>query len=475
MSDNINAEGERFIPGPKCDNFASHYTLSRSEISRAGISDTTANNVNIALNFERSNWATNSVTVDPFYIVPPSNRNQSFLPPGSLLSVEEISNTSLYAVPPSVSLSRILYQTSTLNGTAITASAYVLWPYLPRRFTNPNVTGLPVVGWAHGTSGVMSECAPSHLRNLWYQYKAPYVLALQGYVVVAPDYAGLGVGAFSTKEKNKVIRHPWLAAYAHANDLLYAVQAAQSAFPSISRSFVLMGHSQGGGAAWAAATQLAMSPVPGYLGTVVAAPAPGGTDLLQLGLSGQQNLIGAFLGYGVWSQFPGMPIETIFTEAGAARLQLLRELGGCSSVATQLFATPSINYTQTGWIDGWAAQTYASQSDYSGKQIAGPMLVLQGEADPLAQEETTLRALNKTCEAYPLSQISYKSFGGVSHVPVLYAGQHIWLDWIEKRFEGVPVDSGCTQMTYESARDLSSYSEAANYYLQIVTEAYEDP
>ncbi|EOD48287.1 putative secretory protein [Neofusicoccum parvum UCRNP2] len=469
------AQEEYFISGPKCDNFASHYTLSSSEIIRAGISNTTANNVNIALNFERSNWATNSVTVDPFYTWPLSNGSQPQILPGSLLSVEEITDTSLYTVPPSVSLSRILYQTSTLNGTAITASAYVLWPYLPRGFANPNVTGLPVVGWAHGTSGVMSECAPSHIRNLWYQYKATYVLALQGYVVVAPDYAGLGVGASPSDDDDEGVRHPWLSAYAHANDLLYAVQAAQSAFPSLSRSFVLMGHSQGGGAAWAAATQQSASPTPGYLGTVVAAPAPGGPDLLELAVSGQQNLVGAYLGYGVRSQYPEVPAEDIFTEAGAARLRLLRELGGCSSMATVLFATPGINYTQTGWTDGWAAQAYANQSDYGGKQIAGPMLVLQGGMDPLAPEETTSAALNRTCEMYPQSQIRYASFGGVSHVPVLYAGQHIWLDWIEKRFEGVPVDPGCTQAAYESIRDVNSYSEAANYYLQLVTEAYEDP
>lgn len=195
----------------------------------------------------------------------------------------------------------------------------------------------------------------------------------------------------------------------------------------------------------------------------------------QTGDFGQQNLVGAYLGYGVRSQYPGVPVEDIFTEAGASRLRLLQELGGCSSVATVLFATPGMNYTHTGWTDGWTAQAYANQSDYGGKQVAGPMLVLQGEMDPLALEETTSAVLNRTCEMYPQGQITYASFGVVSHVPVLYSGQHIWLDWIEKRFEGVPVDPGCTQAAYESIRDVNPYSEAANYYLQLVTEAYEDP
>lgn len=99
-----NAQEGHLIPSPKCDNFASHYTLSDSEIIRAGISNTTANNVNIALNFERSNWATNSGTVDPFCTRPLNNGSQSPLLPESLLSVEEITDTSLYTVPPSVPL-----------------------------------------------------------------------------------------------------------------------------------------------------------------------------------------------------------------------------------------------------------------------------------------------------------------------------------------------------------------------------------
>ena len=67
-------------------------------------------------------------------------------------------------------------QAESLNGTLSPASAYILWPYTPRVV----VDGFPVICWAHGTGGGFGECAPSHVRNLWYQFTAPYTLALQG-------------------------------------------------------------------------------------------------------------------------------------------------------------------------------------------------------------------------------------------------------------------------------------------------------
>jgi predicted alpha/beta hydrolase len=127
-----------------------------------------------------------------------------------------------------------------LNASAVPASAYILWPWHAKSFAN--ITGVPVVGWGHGTSGIHGECAPSHIRNLWYQYSAPYILALQGYAVVAPDYVGSGVNKTA---EGTYVPHEYLANPAGANDVVFAVEAAQKAFPELSKEFVTMGHSQG--------------------------------------------------------------------------------------------------------------------------------------------------------------------------------------------------------------------------------------
>ncbi|PQE26161.1 secretory lipase protein [Rutstroemia sp. NJR-2017a BBW] len=144
--------------------------------------------VQVSLDFERSRWAHGSVKTDSFYDVPP---NTSKLPAGSLIKVQEDANSSTYTIPPNTAISRFIYQSKTLNGSLVPVSAYILWPLSPRKLND----GYQVVTWAHGSSGISPECAPSHNRNLWQHFLAPYQLALQGYVVVATDYAGLGVGA----------------------------------------------------------------------------------------------------------------------------------------------------------------------------------------------------------------------------------------------------------------------------------------
>ena len=145
-----------------------------------------SNNTANAHQFEQSYRAHASVFEDPFYQVP---ENSSNVTPGTLLKVEKETNTSLYNLPPNLSLSRFLYQSKTSNGSLTPVSAYILWPYIAR----PHADGYPLIAWAHGTSGVAPECAPSNIKHLWHHFQAPYQLALLGFVVVATDYAGLGV------------------------------------------------------------------------------------------------------------------------------------------------------------------------------------------------------------------------------------------------------------------------------------------
>ena len=124
-------------------------------------------------------------------------------PPGTVLKVEQYTNITLYTIPVSLSMSRFFYTTATLNGTSIMpASAYVLWPYLPRKFESLTPCTkdradedplFPIVGLAHGSYGQTQACAPSGLGALWDDFQEPFPLALSGYAVVAPDYLGVGV------------------------------------------------------------------------------------------------------------------------------------------------------------------------------------------------------------------------------------------------------------------------------------------
>ncbi|WP_298145363.1 alpha/beta hydrolase [uncultured Acinetobacter sp.] len=140
-------------------------------------------------------------------------------------------------------------------GQTITSSALVLTPKTPK----PK-EGWRVVVWNHGTVGSGDQCAPSK-NNLHPDFKAiADVLLDAGYVVIAPDYEGLG-------EKGI---HPYLHSESAANTAIYAQKAYQERYAA-QGAWMSVGHSQGGHASLAIAEYAQTDS--NYLGAVAAAPA----------------------------------------------------------------------------------------------------------------------------------------------------------------------------------------------------------
>ena len=446
----------------QCNDFNSTAAINLTD----GVDRTVANNVAVALNFERSNWATGSVNQDPFYDVPSNASNATA---GSLLKLQAHTNTSLFTLPPTTALSRFLFQTKDTNGSALPASAYILWPYSPRRLADGNY---PVIAWGHGTSGAFGECAPSHIRNLWYQFTTPFTLALQGYVVVAPDYLGLGV---TQDAEGNPISHPYLASSSHANDLFYSVEAAQSAFPTLSKQFITMGHSQGGIAAWGAAQRQAITPVQGYLGSISASPVGNLLELIEAGGTPDAGTgFADLLVTGLQAIFPDFSLNDSLTTLGIQRLQLERDVQGCQSVKSALWSSTEALVKDYWWRNQYFDSFIASDS-IGGKPIVGPMLVLNGDADTASMLPFVRSAVEQTCKLHPDSQIELQVYEGVDHVPTMYAAQRSWLAWIEDRFAGENVTTnGCRQMTnFTSAMDYEFSQHEPNWYVEYATEAYE--
>ena len=414
-----------------------------------------------ALAFEESNYVNGVIADDPFYSDLPANASTA--PPGSLLKSERISNTSLYELPPTSALSRIIYQSQDSNGTIVPVSAYVLWPYAPRR--NPD--GYQVVAWAHGTSGFFPNCAPSHIRNLWQHFLAPYMLAAQGYVVVATDYAGLGV---PTDANNKTIVHKFLNSPSAAEDVYWSVKAARVAFPFLSKNYVVMGHSQGGGAAWASAQRQAISPAEGYLGAVAISPT---TDVVDLSTAAAE-LVWTAMAPGIAATLPGFKTTDITTPSGQNILDQLEACGGCSAVADYLvggITEPPLkdNYQQNPYVKAYNALILNG-----GKKIGGPLFVAHGIADPLLNFDLTQAAVTATHKAFPDSQIEFLKLPNVSHVPALQGSQPTWMGWIADRFAGVPAGAYNVTGSYH-ARPVAALTPELNWFLSLVTDLFQAP
>lgn len=399
--------------------------------------------------YEATNHADPSLS---FYTVP-SNFSPS-LAPGTLLKLEPATQLTNFSIPSGLTLSRILYTTTDLNGTILPTSAYILWPYLPFQLpttknTNPpSPGGYPLVAWAHGTTGLFPPCAPSNYRNLQYHFMVPFLLALQGAVVVAPDYAGLGV---SHLPSGHPIPHPWLAGPAQAHDLANAIIAARSAFPSQLRPsgpFVAMGHSQGGSAAWAFAERQATSPVPGYRGSLAIAPSPRNIDQYELALA-NHSLPFAPINLGlppkliaaVTAVFPAYNFSGLTDLAYERWNEVLKPLGGCFATDTLVFSefqTTPEKLAKVGWEKDGPVRQFKNLTDLGKRPFKGPLVIYAADVDEIISYETVKGVVGGICGAMKgkgkgQEELEFVTYRGSNHFPIIQASQQKWLAWVKEK------------------------------------------
>lgn len=160
-------------------------------------------------------------------------------------------------LPEASDIQVIRYNMLNVNGERAEATAMVFYPNIPQ----PQ-DGWRVVVWEHGTVGSGDSCAPSNNQlNNNFRGLASSLLA-QGYVIVAPDYEGLGTRGI----------HPYLNLKSAAQSAIYAVRAFKEQQRNrFNGAWVSVGQSQGGHASLATA-QFADED-PNYKAAVAAAPA----------------------------------------------------------------------------------------------------------------------------------------------------------------------------------------------------------
>ena len=417
-----------------------------------------------ALDFEQTNWIDGvSVSDDDFYTPPAYLKTD---PAGKILKIDDRVDASKYLLPPGTALSRIMYLSQTILGALVPVSAFVLWPYSPKTHSD----GLyPVVAWAHGTSSLCQDGAPSHHKNLWQHFLAPYQIALNGYVVVATDYAGLGV--HHDAQGNPIV-HAYLATPAHANDIVFAVKAASAAFPEmLSKDFITIGHSQGGGATWAVAQRQAITPTEGCLGCIPIAPT---TRILDEP-DPFRSIILAAMTDGMKTVLPDTDLTAILTPEGMQCLDAARQTNaGVSSIIGMFLGT---NLLQPDYKTNKHVQQYQDMVATGGKAIGCPMLIIHGTADPKISIATVQATVERTKESFPQAEIEMVILPGVTHTPALTAGQRLWVEWIADRFAGKPLAKQArgVSMVVKPARPVDRYAEEQNWYLESAAEFYHAP
>jgi alpha-beta hydrolase superfamily lysophospholipase len=270
----------------------------------------------------------------------------------------------------------------------------------------PPAGGWPLVVWAHGTTGVSASCAPS--LDFEGFGSAPLVARLlaEGVAVLAPDYEGLGTSG----------RHPYYSRASHGRSVVRAVQAALALDGArLAPRWAVIGHSQGGHAALAAAEMAPLIEAQARLAAVVAlAPgsdlarssdlafervaqlvAAGQTDLAA-GLLLRLNYYGALVAHGAQAQQADMAIAPLFGHR--VRALLPRALGKPEGAGDCTDFGQALAADMVGWLSaGQDVLAYPGVLQHWHRQagmaallkdnlvgqnkLAAPVLVMQGELD----------------------------------------------------------------------------------------------
>ena len=344
--------------------------------------------------------------------------------PGDLLAQEPVTSYVL----PAGSAVRIAYHSRDAAGADVPATAAVL---IPAGKAPPG--GWPVIAWAHGTSGVARQCAPSLMKDVYYGDEGLKEMLDAGFAVVAADYHGLGGPGV----------HPYLNKTSQARDVIYSVPAARKAVPALGRRWVADGHSQGGLAAWGVAELESSLNDPDYLGAVSVAGALRLDQFLELmdRTEGGLTMYVAYMGWALHARFPEFKPEDLLTPAA---MQLYGQVTtqGCWYYGYATFANmPKKGVLKSNWRQNEYVQRFVKEDQEGEVPLSKPLLVLAGEADLSIPIEGVRELVAQSCRNG--SALQFKSYPGLDHDPTMSKSMPDQLAWIRDRFAGKPAPSNC--------------------------------
>lgn len=314
------------------------------------------------------------------------------------------------------------YKMLGINNEEVQATALV---FTPKKA--PPAKGWPIVVWAHGTTGVADICAPSRSQLNSYIKAMIDGLLAAGYVVVAPDYEGLG------EPDNKEL-HPFLNVKSEAFSITDAVVAARNYLGNkVSNRWMTVGHSQGGHAALSAAQYQSRAQLD-YKGTVAVAPASNLELILLAGesLAAQQtnltdkittlaslDTFTALITAGLRNPNPSLQYSQVFKSptdqiADNAEtdcyISLGQEFGLGMQAYAQTHAGDITNYprTQSGFMTLSPVKKFLNtDSQPLQVKISTPIIIYQGAMDTTVPKVATDTLLSG--DAAKNSQITYKT------------------------------------------------------------------
>lgn len=352
-----------------------------------------------------------------FYAVPDDLGQQ---PPGALVRSTEVKKTA------SGVLYRVMYASRSLEGDPIAVTGLV---GVPSADAPPD--GRPILGYAHWTTGLADECAPSRMLDATTERIIDGFMS-RGMVVAATDYEGLGTPGL----------HAYLVGESEARGVLDAIRAAREVPGSQgSKRAVVWGHSQGGHAALFTAQYAAeWAPEIDILGAAAGAP-PSEFGLLSETVGDSTNLgYLAMIAAGISTAVPQAELDDIFTSEAIDLLDVVDQ--ECVAGVLQAFSGRSaaeILAADPASVAEWRDAIAATDPGHAKSEV--PLLIFHGANDELVPARGSEILFQRLCS---LGQVvERKVYEGQNHGGVVLAAMGDLVGWLEARLAGTPAPSSC--------------------------------
>jgi len=319
----------------------------------------------------------------------------------------------------------VVYGSTGLDGKPVAVSGLIVTPEQP-----PAEGGYPVVAWAHGTTGIADDCAPSKSGILGIP-DFVRALAAQGYVVTATDYEGLGTDGI----------HPYLIGRSEGHSVLDSIGAAiRLPQAHAGDQAVAIGLSQGGHAAlWAAQLKPTYAADLPLLGVFAASPP---IDLVawetwayeQAGLGIVEAAAAPVLLFGVWNAVYDVPLSFL-TDAGRSSALAGREACGPTPFGLTPYSSDPAEIAE------WRALLVGNSPGASMTDV--PIRVVSPEDDEAVFYDSQVAGVQAMCAIG--DTVELWSIGGGHEASIASPGA--WDEaqtWISDRFAGVAVVSTCS-------------------------------
>jgi alpha-beta hydrolase superfamily lysophospholipase len=337
---------------------------------------------------------------------------------GAVLTPGTVLTSAAATLPPELTPlatgKRIQYVSTNVTGGTITVTGLILTPKTNKK---PKT-----VAWAHGSTGLADQCAPSDNQNVfWPEARAAVAeLLKRGWTVAASDYPGLGTAS----------QHPYFIGESEARAVIDSVKAARNLDSTLSTQYAIDGHSQGGQGALFAG-QLA----PSYDGPLVlkgvAAIAPvSNADIfapLVPGTPGQGYLVMAL--YGLNAVDPSFNPNSVLAPPAQQRASVLQT----DCLYPILDAYDELTPEQLligGALPDPVLAKLSSYVNPAQSAPTAPVLLVQGTDDEAVPYFLTADVLVEQLRAYHTATVDFVPVSGANHDGAVFATTGQVADWI---------------------------------------------